>query len=72
MATTWLRSQNIRKLIIANPLPPNDALQKLKEIAAMIVVLHASLEYYCKPAAESCQNFPEVKRSGSVRDNAKV
>jgi putative phosphoribosyl transferase len=72
MVATWARSQYIKKLIIATPLAPKDALQKLKEITDMVVVLHASLECYCEPAAEFCQNFPEVKRSGSVRDNAKV
>lgn len=57
-AATWLRSQNIKKLIIGTPLAPQDALKKLKEIADMVVVLHAPLE--CEPVGEFYQYFPEV------------
>jgi putative phosphoribosyl transferase len=58
MAATWVRSQNIEKLIIAVPVAPRVALEKLKEIADIVVVLHASRE--CEPVGEFYQYFPEV------------
>jgi putative phosphoribosyl transferase len=58
MAATWVRSQNIKKLIIATPVAPRIALEKLKDLADMVVVLYASRE--CEPVGEFYQYFPEV------------
>jgi putative phosphoribosyl transferase len=58
VAATWARSQNINKLIIAIPVGPKDTVEKLKQIADIVVVLH--MPQYCEAVGEFYQDFPEV------------
>jgi len=61
VAANWVRKQKPKQLIIAIPVGPRDTIEKLKEVADKVVVIHAPL--FFNAVGEFYHEFDQVSDS---------